>query len=721
MGNEVRIRVTAKDEATKPINDIASSIKRIGETASGVFGGTMMARGVDTITGLAKSVITTGINFNAMKEQANIAFTTMLGSGARAKSFLDDLQAFAAKTPFEFPDLVTASQRMLAMGFTAADVLPTLTAIGDAAAAMGGGAETIDRVTRALGQMQAKGKASAEEMLQLTEAGIPAWENLANKIGVSVPKAMEMVSKGVVSSRTVIDAQVEGINKKFGGMMDQQSRTFNGMLSNLRDTFTQAAGTVIEPFFNIAKGYMEDFVKATGSPELKTNLENISLAFLNIASAIYDAVAAMNNLIQKVEHLGGMMPDGGGFKAIFSTPVRAFDRITGGLGRINNLIGGGGGDNVFSNEGDRIHNEQLMRAGIGWTAEDQRLEEFAQMQGYVASQTEKATQAAKEQAAAADMLAKSSGGATEKVLTFADAMSDSVLTMAEAAELHMSDAAAGVAEAAAFLDSEAAAASDRVFSLNKEISGLQYAAGQGERAFASFTKKMVDGAAELTKAAFAAIFGRPTREEAGLQLQIAEAERGLLGAQMHAGPLSANAEMQKARLQAEIEELRDRDAKSESAKRAIEREIEARERQIKSIEDGIEAITAPYEKLRDQLQQQLALMQNENQIQGLRFTLAQQDLLTEASQNALAVEMTNNMRIQSGLQVDLNNALGLTIPEVDNARRGMVDLQTALGQVIDMVYAFGTALNGSAFDQRVAASVLQTAQSGGFRGVLVTA
>jgi tape measure domain-containing protein len=80
---------------------------------------------------------------------------------------------------------------MLAMGFSAKEVMPTLTAIGDASSGLGLGAEGLDRITRALGQMRAKGKVSAEEMLQLTEAGVPAWAILSKAIGKSTDTGRE--------------------------------------------------------------------------------------------------------------------------------------------------------------------------------------------------------------------------------------------------------------------------------------------------------------------------------------------------------------------------------------------------------------------------------------------------------------------------------------------------------------------------------------------------
>ena len=141
-------------------------------------------------------------------EQADIAFSTMLGP-ERAKQMIADLTEFAKRTPFEMSGLTDATQKLLAYGFAADDVIPTLRAIGDATAALGSGQEGIDACTRAIGQMQAKGKVMSEEMLQLTEQGIPAWKYLAEALGTDVAGAQEMVTKGSVDAATGIAALKE--------------------------------------------------------------------------------------------------------------------------------------------------------------------------------------------------------------------------------------------------------------------------------------------------------------------------------------------------------------------------------------------------------------------------------------------------------------------------------------------------------------------------------
>lgn len=200
-----------------------------------------------SIAGIGAAIAAAGVKaVEAAGKLQNVqtAFTNMLGSAQKAAAFSKELQGFAAATPFEFNQVTSAAQKFLAFGFTAEQVIPTLTAVGDAAAGVGLGADGIDRVTLALGQMAAKSRIQSDEMLQLTEAGIPAWQMLADKIGKSVPEVMDMVSKGAVDAATGINALVEGMNQKFGGMMEQQSHTIQGTWSTLMDGIDQTAAQV---------------------------------------------------------------------------------------------------------------------------------------------------------------------------------------------------------------------------------------------------------------------------------------------------------------------------------------------------------------------------------------------------------------------------------------------------------------------------------------------
>ncbi|MDU4960043.1 MAG: tape measure protein [Sporomusaceae bacterium] len=163
------------------------------------------------------------------------ALTTLLGDAKAAEKMLADLATFAADTPFELPGLLTASKKLLAFGFASQDIIPMLAAIGDAAAMLGIGQEGISRLTNAIGQMQAKGKVSAEEMMQLAEAGVPAWKFLADAIGTDIPTAMKMAEQGAIDSTTGINALLMGLQSKFQGGMEAMSKTIPGLMSTIKD------------------------------------------------------------------------------------------------------------------------------------------------------------------------------------------------------------------------------------------------------------------------------------------------------------------------------------------------------------------------------------------------------------------------------------------------------------------------------------------------------
>ncbi len=197
-----------------------------------------------------KSTVGTAISLNSMLQTAQIGFATMLGSAEKAQKFLEDMADFAVKTPFEYSELLEAAKRMLAYGFAAEEVLPTLRAVGDASAALGSGSVGIDRITLALGQIRAKGKLAAEEMRQLTEAGVPAWHILAEAMGTTVPELQKMVSKGLIPGHKAVEMLTAGMTKRFGGMMASMEDTWQGVTSSIKEIWRMTVGTLTQNLFS---------------------------------------------------------------------------------------------------------------------------------------------------------------------------------------------------------------------------------------------------------------------------------------------------------------------------------------------------------------------------------------------------------------------------------------------------------------------------------------
>lgn len=288
--NTAEIVIRAVDAATAVLLKISEQAqrtmdqtKRSADHASrGLESLKMAAVGVAAGFG-AKGAWDWLVKSNAQMEQAAVGFETMLGSAEKAKAFLDNLQQFAAKTPFEFTELRTAATRMLAFGFDAEKVLPTLTAVGDATSALGLGQEGINRVIVALGQMKAKAKVSADEMLQLTEAGIPAWDILAKEMGKSTAEVMKLSEKGLIPADKAIQALVKGMEERFPDMMKKQSETLGGMLSNIKDFSEMAGRTLGKGMFDqvkpAVKAAMDTLKQMTQSGDLERWGKRIGDAF----------------------------------------------------------------------------------------------------------------------------------------------------------------------------------------------------------------------------------------------------------------------------------------------------------------------------------------------------------------------------------------------------------------------------------------------------------
>ncbi len=239
-------------------------------------------------------------------EQTSVAFQTMLGSAEAAQEHLEALKDFALKTPFQFSDLVLASKRLQALGFSAKEVIPTLTAVGNATAALGSGAEGIQRITTAIGQMQAKGKVQAEEMKQLAEAGIPAWQILAKTLNTDVAGAMKQVEARTVDAAKAIPALLAGMNEKFGGLMEAQSKTLLGQIAKAREFIEFTFQDIGKSLMPMAKNVLEGFVQpallgvkdlAAGFARLDPVVQQSTVAILAITAAVGPALLVMGKMV----------------------------------------------------------------------------------------------------------------------------------------------------------------------------------------------------------------------------------------------------------------------------------------------------------------------------------------------------------------------------------------------------------------------------------------
>jgi tape measure domain-containing protein len=224
---KVEPEIRIKDNASRPLDSIKNKMANILK-----WGAMAVAAGV-TAGGTAG--IIHSLNIAGQMEQTQMAFETMLKSREAGQKMMRDLTAFAIDTPFEFMDLSKNAQYAMAMGFKQDDMLSLLTDAGDAASGTGRGTEGMENIIRALGQMQQKGKVSAQEINQLAENGIGAWRYIAGAIGKTTAETMKLAENGLIPADKAIQSIRKGMRQDYSGMMIKQSRTLFGLVSSFKD------------------------------------------------------------------------------------------------------------------------------------------------------------------------------------------------------------------------------------------------------------------------------------------------------------------------------------------------------------------------------------------------------------------------------------------------------------------------------------------------------
>ncbi|HBR28591.1 MAG TPA: hypothetical protein DD789_04015 [Firmicutes bacterium] len=304
------VQIGAKsDQFNKELNAVQRQLKR-------TFGkdGMAFSKGaVKLLGGFAAAVGAAGVASVGLAGKIKLterAFETMLGSAGAAKQMIEDLQTLDDQSALDFESLSDGAQRLLAFKFAAQDVVPILNTVGDASSALGMGAEGIDRITLAFGQMQSKGRVQGQEMLQLAEAGINAYDYLADYLGMSVPQLMDEISKGAVDSTTAINAILSGMQRDYKGAMekmaDETPVVWDTIVSNTKQIFAEIGKDIdeslgINKLLKGVRDYLVSFKQAVKQVGLGQALQSmippgVRIAILGIAAAItVSAIPALIN------------------------------------------------------------------------------------------------------------------------------------------------------------------------------------------------------------------------------------------------------------------------------------------------------------------------------------------------------------------------------------------------------------------------------------------
>ncbi|TAA61873.1 tape measure protein [Shinella sp. JR1-6] len=204
-----------------------------------VVGGGMAAFG--------KSVIATSAQFEGFEA----ALTTIEGSAEKARTSMDWISDFAKKTPYEVAGLTDAFIKLRTYGIDpiADDTLRTL---GDAASAMN---KPLEQAVEALAD------ATTFQFERLREFGITV-EQKGKQVTFSYQKNGKQVQETVEKSGEAVRKWVlDNLGDRFNGAMIRQSKTWNGMMSNLGDSWEDfKLRTGRGGFFDTVKGHLGDLL-----------------------------------------------------------------------------------------------------------------------------------------------------------------------------------------------------------------------------------------------------------------------------------------------------------------------------------------------------------------------------------------------------------------------------------------------------------------------------
>jgi tape measure domain-containing protein len=304
----VTFQIDAQDNASAKLKALESQTSKLKSTtdshtstlkknsaASLSLGSIYNALAVGAVASFTKTIIA---NASSM-EQNRIAFETMLGSAEQASLLLSKLSEFARKTPFDLPQLVEGTKKLLAYGTAAGEIIPTMNALGNIAA--GVGADKMPQLILAFGQVRTATKLTGMELRQFTEAGVPLLDMLAKQSGKSAAQIKKDMEGGAAPSFAEVKKAIFAMSEdggKFFNLMEKQSQTLGGQLSNLKDNFFRLGNAVVgvSDTGDVIEGSFFDTVRK-GVFGLNDSLDGNYRTIVTWGSAIINSFSALGRTL----------------------------------------------------------------------------------------------------------------------------------------------------------------------------------------------------------------------------------------------------------------------------------------------------------------------------------------------------------------------------------------------------------------------------------------
>ena len=282
-------------ETERGVKSVSSTIEKEGVNIENLFNRLTKSAAAFGAGFSAKEFVTQVAQVRGEFQKLEVAFTTMLGSKEKADALMQQMVRTAATTPFSLQDVAGGAKQLLAYGVAAEDVNNTLIRLGDIAAGL---SIPLGDLVYLYGTTRAQGRLYTEDFNQFTSRGIPMIEMLADKFGVAESEVKSLVEAGRVGFPEVQEVIEKLTNEggKFGGLMEAQSKTIAGQISNIEDS--------IETMFNnIGKaneGVINDVLGTVSY--IVENYENFGKTVIELVAAYgsYKAILITITALQKV-------------------------------------------------------------------------------------------------------------------------------------------------------------------------------------------------------------------------------------------------------------------------------------------------------------------------------------------------------------------------------------------------------------------------------------
>lgn len=215
-------------------------LKGLGKTILGVFGGNLLAGGVEGFIQAVGDAVKNVISLGAEAQQTEIAFKTMLGSAERATQTIRDLRKFAEATPFSQREVIEGGKSLLAYTFTAEELTDRMRMLGDVSAGLG---IPFGDLVYLFGTLKSQGRAYTKDIIQFAGRGIPIWEELSKVMGKTIAETMELVSEGKVGFDAVDQAfkNMTSSGGMFFNLMEEQANSLAGKWSAFQEKMEASA------------------------------------------------------------------------------------------------------------------------------------------------------------------------------------------------------------------------------------------------------------------------------------------------------------------------------------------------------------------------------------------------------------------------------------------------------------------------------------------------